>query len=336
MRLTEIGEFGLIELLGKMVADSNMLLTSGDNLVLGIGDDAAVVNVEYNKQLVTTDTLVENVHFAHDYTSWRDLGWKSMVVNLSDIAAMGGKPTSAVVTLGLHVETRVEDVEELYKGILSASSDYDCVIIGGDIVKSPVTFVTIAMIGSSRNGTTVMERNNAKPGDLVGVTGFLGCSAAGLEILQSKQDIHNLPNWEHFSRAHLNPLPRLDVVEHLIGLGINTCMDVSDGLVDDLSKLCKSSQVGAVINILDLPMDEFMTSSFDEQQCVEFALNGGEDYELIFTGPSVQVLNVVKLLGDSAAVIGQIVEDSPGSVYVVDQTGTKSRYVSRNGWDHFS
>ena len=336
MRLGEIGEFGLIERLGKMVADSNMLLNSGSNLILGIGDDAAVVNVEYNKQLVTTDTLVENVHFSHDYMSWRDLGWKSMVVNLSDIAAMGGKPTSAVVTLGLDTETRVEDVEELYNGILSASSDYDCAIVGGDIVKSPVTFVTIAMMGSSRNDTTIMQRDTAKPGDLVGVTGFLGCSAAGLQILQSKQNIHDIPNWEHFVRAHLNPLPRLDLVDHLIGLGINTSMDVSDGLAGDLSKLCKASQVGAVINRLDIPMDEFMTSSFGEEECFEFALNGGEDYELIFTGSSVQVLNVLKLLGESAAIIGKIVEDSPGNVSVIDQTGTKSRYVSRNGWDHFS
>ena len=336
MRVGEIGEFGLIDILGKMVADSNVSLKSGRDLILGIGDDAAVVNVEYNSQLITTDTLVENIHFVHSYTPWRDLGWKSMVVNLSDIAAMGGKPTSAVVTLGLHPETSVENVEELYKGILSASSDYDCVIIGGDIVKSPVTFITIAMTGSLKNETITMQRNNAKPGDLVGITGSLGCSAAGLQILRSKQDICNIPNWDHFSRAHLNPLPRLDAVDHLIGLGINTAMDISDGLVDDLSKLCKASQVGAIINRLDIPIDKFLTSTFDAEECFEFALNGGEDYELIFTGSSVQVLNVVKLLGDSAAVIGQIVEDSPGNISVVDGTGTKSGYVSRKGWDHFS
>ena len=130
MRIGEIGEFGLIEILSKMVADSNMSLKSEHGLILGIGDDAAVVNVENSKLLITTDTLVENVHFIHDYMPWRNLGWKSMAVNLSDIAAMGGKPSFAVVTLGLHLETHVENIEELYRGILSASSSYDCIIIG--------------------------------------------------------------------------------------------------------------------------------------------------------------------------------------------------------------
>jgi thiamine-monophosphate kinase len=334
MRIGEIGEFGLIEILSKMVADSNMSLKSEHGLILGIGDDAAVVNVENSKLLITTDTLVENVHFIHDYMPWRNLGWKSMAVNLSDIAAMGGKPSFAVVTLGLHLETHVENIEELYRGILSASSSYDCIIIGGDIVKSPTTFVTIAMTGFAENG--IMQRNNAKPGDLVAVTGFLGCSAAGLQILKSDRDIHSIINIEHFTKSHLTPLPRLDIVDCLLDFGINTAMDISDGLIDDLSKLCKASGVGAVINRCDIPIDEFILESFSESECFEFALNGGEDYELIFTGPSKKVLDLVHLLGDSVEVIGYITEDSPGNVSIIEKTGMKTNYVHGKGWDHFT
>ena len=167
--IRDVGEFGLIRSIQELVCEGQQ--DSGDDdflLLLGIGDDAAAWRTPEATELATTDTLVDGVHFRHDLTSWEDLGWKSMAVNLSDIAAMGGRPLYALVTLGLTLDTAVEDVRELYRGMLSACRAYGCRIAGGDIVRSPVDFVTVAMTGAARDPT--LTRRTAKPGDSIAVS----------------------------------------------------------------------------------------------------------------------------------------------------------------------
>ena len=174
--IRDVGEFGLIRSLHEMVCKWEQ--TSGGEefpLLLGIGDDAAAWHTTEATELATTDTLVSGVHFRHDLTSWEDLGWKALAVNLSDIAAMGGQPLYALVTLGLQPETGVEDVKALYRGMLSACREYRCRIVGGDMVQSPVTFITVAMTGVAREHT--LTRRQAEVGDCIAVTGPLGCAA---------------------------------------------------------------------------------------------------------------------------------------------------------------
>ena len=179
VKVRDIGEFGLIQSLQEMVRQwKQPSRETTFPLLLDMGDDAAAWHTVEATELATTDTLVDGVHFRHDLISWEDLGWKAMAVNLSDIAAMGGSPLYALVTLGLKPETEVEDIHALYRGMLSACQEYQCQIVGGDMVQSPVTFITIAMTGVVRGH--VLTRQEAKPGDMIAVTGPLGCAAGGL------------------------------------------------------------------------------------------------------------------------------------------------------------
>ena len=329
--MREIGEFGLIKSIQEMVCEQAE--QGGDHdfrLLLGIGDDSAAWRTPAAIELATTDTLVDGVHFRHDLTSWEDLGWKSMAVNLSDIAAMGGRPLYALVTLGLTRDTRVEDVRDLYRGMLAACSDYGCRIAGGDIVHSPVDFVTVAMTGAARE--PVLTRRAAKPGDSIAVTGPLGSAAGGLQALLRSE----LPQDEcglHLRAALNRPVPRLDACETLIGCGVKAAMDVSDGLVDDLAKLCEASGVGAIVEAGRVPADAHLRDAYPEGW-LQLALNGGEDYELLFTGADAVVEAAVTTL-PLAAVVGRIVADHPGRVRVVDAGGADVA-LSRSGWDHFA
>ncbi len=329
--MRDVGEFGLIESIRELVCQQDS--QPGDDdfpLLLGIGDDAAAWRTPEAIELATTDTLVDGVHFRHDLTSWEDLGWKSMAVNLSDVAAMGGWPLYALVTLGLTPQTRVQDVRDLYRGMLSACRAYGCRIAGGDVVRSPVDFVTVAMTGSARGRT--LTRSAAKPGDRVAVTGPLGSAAGGLQALLRG----TLPANEHGRRlrAALNrPVPRLDACDTLIGCGVEAAMDVSDGLVDDLAKLCEASGVGAVVQAGRVPTEACLRDTFPEGW-LHLALNGGEDYQLLFTGSDAVVGAAVATL-EQAAEVGRIVADHPGRVRVVDDGGAEIA-LHRSGWDHFA
>ncbi|MDE2861135.1 MAG: thiamine-phosphate kinase [Chloroflexota bacterium] len=327
----EIGEFGLIRSIRELVCEQEA--QDGDDdfrLLLGIGDDAAAWRTSEATELATTDTLVDGVHFRHDLTSWEDLGWKSMAVNLSDIAAMGGRPLFALVTLGLTRDTSVEDVRDLYLGMLAACRTYGCRIAGGDVVHSPVDFVTVAMTGIA--GDRVLTRRAANPGDSVAVTGPLGSAAGGLQALL-RGDLPHDESGLHLQAALNRPVPRLDACETLIHCGVKAAMDVSDGLVDDLAKLCEASGVGAVVEAGRVPADAFLRDAYPEGW-LQLALNGGEDYELLFTGADAVVEAAVTTL-PQATVVGRIVADHPGRVRVVDEVGADVA-LSRSGWDHFA
>lgn len=327
VKVSEIGEFALIRVLQEMVCESRL----PSHVTIGIGDDAAAWRSRDSLELATTDTMVEGVHFLHDALSWRDLGWKSLAVNISDIAAMGGLPLHALVTLGLKPDTEVDDVRAMYDGMLACCREYSSAIAGGDIVRSPVTFITISLVGTAPG--PLLTRAAAKPGDVIAVTGPLGCSAGGLrmrlENLSFDEDIR-----ERLANAHDRPTPRVQEGQALVREGVRAAMDVSDGLVDDLGKLAAACGVAAVVCASQTPVDSLLKRAFPQDH-LQMALNGGEDYELLFTGSEEVVAGALAALGPSASIIGRIVEGPHGEVRVLDDNGAELQ-ISRRGWDHFS
>ena len=331
VKLKDMGEFALIQALQEMVEeDGSSSQEALSSLVVGIGDDAAAWMPETATELATTDTLVDGVHFRHDFISWTDLGWKAMAVNLSDIAAMGGSPLYALVTLGLKPDTEVADAQALYGGILSACREYGCRIAGGDLVRSPVTFITVAMTGVA--GGHLLTRHEAQPGDVVAVTGHLGCAAGGLRALLRGHTPEG-ESGRHLREAHARPIPRLAEGQVLVQEGVRAAMDVSDGLMDDLSKMCVASGVGAIVYSDRVPADTFLSESFP-QDYITLALGGGEDYELLFTAPDEVISRAQSSLAISATALGRIVADHPGRVRVVDERGEQLQ-IDQRGWDHF-
>ncbi|MDP6498657.1 MAG: thiamine-phosphate kinase, partial [Dehalococcoidia bacterium] len=213
MPVGDVGEFKLIDALAQLVAERRQGVVEragpgGFRVLLGIGDDAAAWSAGAGMSVATTDTLVEGVHFRLEWTSWRDLGWKSMVASLSDVAAMGCSPTLAVVTLGIKNDHEVDDLLDLYGGMLDASDRFGGTIIGGDVVRSPVLFVTVAMHGAAESerdsSPRLLTRDSASPGDEIAVTGSLGCSAGGLRMM-SEGLAFDSETAGHLTRAHNRP-----------------------------------------------------------------------------------------------------------------------------------
>lgn len=325
----ELGETGLINRLRKMVDNSylNGPTFPGFEMGLGIGDDAAVWELGPAKLVTTTDTMVEGVHFNSSDVPWADVGWKAMVVNLSDVAAMGATPLGALITLGIPSEALISDVDKLYSGILEACHTFGTLILGGDIVQSGNWFITIALNGACQG--LPLTRNTAQIGDLIGVTGLLGGSSAGLRLLLEKSSPHSEAN-RRLIRVHSRPQPRLVEGLHLNNSGIRCAMDVSDGLIADLRKLCMESRVSAVIRLEDVPVNLDALELFEET-ARELAFSGGEDYELIFTGDSGLVKQMVEDL--SGYIIGEITNEETGKVSVLDKEGRQMDFSS-SGWEH--
>ena len=343
MLVGDLGEFQLIDLLAKTVADGSgqcveRLSQIGFRLLLPIGDDAAAWDAPAGVRVLTTDTMVEGVHFRLAHRAWRDLGWKSMAANLSDLAAMGCTPLYSVVTLGLRGDLPVEGMVDLYKGMLEACQSYGGAIVGGDVVRSPVLFVTVAMEGTAvaltqpgAKDPALLTRASASPGDVIAVTGSLGCSAGGLRMLAEARDF-DAETAGHLKSAHNRPIPRVPQGVALAQGGVATAIDISDGLVDDLAKVCAASGVGAVVQTDRVPSDRFLKRAYP-QDWITLALGGGEDYELLFTTPAAIVDEVASKLGVPVSIIGDIVEGPP-EVRVLDQQGEVVP-VQHGGWDHF-
>ena len=333
MLVKDLGEFGVIDLLNRMAVNQRRGPDNGAplsfNLLVDTGDDAAVWQTGPARELLTTDTMVEGVHFTRETTPWRDLGWKSIAVNVSDIAAMGGLPTFAVITLGLPPETEVEALEELYQGMLEIGEQYGVAIVGGDTVRSPVFFVTVALAGVTSHHP--MLRTNARPGDRVCLTGYVGSSAGGLRLLLDTPAVTGEAA-EFLRSCHRRPSPAVTEGQALAGNGITTAMDVSDGLYGDLAKLCRASGVAARVEAAGVPVHPFLRQQFPDDY-LGLALGGGEDYVLLFTGPASVVEPVGKQL-PLAATIGAIEEGEAGRVTVVDASGTELA-TAVAGWDHF-
>ena len=324
MKVSELGEFGLIELLAEIVGP-----TGGDVLV-GIGDDAACWRTDASIQLATSDALIQDVHFTLSTTTWRELGWKALAVNLSDIAAMGGLPKYALVSLGLPGDTEVEQVAELYGGMAELVRLFDVAIVGGDVVASPLVVLSLVVIGVAQN---TLIRSAAVPGDRIAVTGYLGASAAGLVMLQKRLEFDK-EIAATLREAHLKPYPRIVEGQTLARNGVRAAIDLSDGLVSDLTRLCKASGVGARLFLERIPIHASVLHSFGEDS-INLALSGGEDYELLFTAKGEVIDRVKELMPCPVTVIGDIVEGEPGMVRLFDERGNEVK-LERGGWEHFA
>ena len=329
----QLGEFELIERIHQLISES---AGDGDSSVIrGIGDDAALVRSNSTSSVLTTDAIVDGVHFRSQDNRWFDFGWKCAVSNLSDIASMGAIPDHALITLGLPKDYDVRSVERLYEGFIAAFNEFGGTIVGGDVVSSPTMFINLALIGHMEiptDGNEGLMRSQAKIGDRVYISGPLGGSAAGLDLL-NRPEASTLAS--DLIDRHFRPKPRVDLGQRLLEAGVRCAMDVSDGLIGDLEKMAKSSKVRFEIQLEKVPIEPGMETLFPNV-AVDMALNGGEDYELVFTG-SPGVVESPALSSFNLTEIGEVVvlPDSGALVTVLDAEG-HAYEPSTKSWDHLN
>jgi thiamine-monophosphate kinase len=332
VKISEIGEFGLISLLADKVKKSRKLNSdSWRNLITGIGDDAAVYDPGGKLQVITTDSMVQDIHFNLQITDWESLGWKALAVNLSDIAAMGGIPNYALVSLSLPGEIEVNCIEKLYEGMALVADHFNVAIVGGNLSSASMVTIMVVVLGSLEAKESLM-RTSAKPGDKVAITGYTGLSAAGLKMLTQNLTF-DIEAEVLFKEAHLKPKPRVLEGQTLLRNGVKVAIDISDGLIADLTHVCKASRVGAVIYMDKVPIHPSLQRYFKED-CNNMAMTDGEDYELLFTAREQIVERFKQSTGIPVTVIGEIVEGTTGNVKVVD-SGGNTIMVKQAGWDHF-
>lgn len=335
MKVSDLGEFSLIDLLAKIAyAARDQEKEAWQQLILGIGDDAAAWYGDTSIQLATVDSLVQDVHFSLSTISWEELGWRAMAANLSDIAAMGGLPRYALVSLALPGHTEVENVTALYQGMLKLAQPFGVAIVGGNISRAPIVVIDITILGKTKSREQhLLTRSAAKPGDKVAVTGYLGAAAAGREML-TKQLQFDAEATAALKRAFVQPYPRVAEGQLLVEHGVRTAIDISDGLIADLGHICQSSQVGACVGIERVPVQPAVRANFGDK-ALELALSGGEDYELLFTA-SADVMEKVRVAASCPiTVIGKITADKIGKVTLIDSQGNPFS-LSKAGWDHFA
>ena len=336
--ISTIGEFGLI----KRLTDEIKLVNTSS--IKGVGDDAAILNYTEDKDiLVTTDMLMEGVHFDLVYTPLKHLGYKSAVVNFSDIYAMNGTPKQITVSLAISKRFSIEHIEEFYEGIKLACENYGVDIIGGDTTSSLTGLaISITCIGEAQKGKTVM-RSGAKETDLICVTGNLGAAYMGLQLLEREKSVFNKmktndlePDFggkEYILERQLKPEARKEVIAELNKLNVipTSMMDISDGLSSELMHICTQSNVGCRVYADKLPID-YQTAIMAEElnmSALTCALNGGEDYELLFTVPLTEHEKVSKISG--VTVIGHITKDTLG-LGVVTHDGNEMA-LQAQGWN---
>ncbi|MCH8026047.1 MAG: thiamine-phosphate kinase [Chloroflexi bacterium] len=337
MKVSDLGEFGLIERLAAALA-GRPGVASGDRLAAGIGDDAAVwLNGPRSSfaTIATTDTLVADVHFLPDATPWADVGWKAIAVNVSDIAAMGGAPEFALVTLGLPASADVEQLDELYGGVGEACEAYGVVVAGGDVVRAESMFITVALCGraelDAQGKPLALRRNAAQAGDAVAVTGCLGGAAGGLRALQD--GLAESESTRALIARQRRPQARLAAGAAALAAGLRCGIDISDGLLQDLGHVCRASALGAVLRSDDLPIDPALADVFEPEQALSLAAAGGEDYELLFTGGREQIAELTREGDVPVTIIGEMVDDARAGVRLLDGAGREVELPDA-GWDH--
>ena len=322
--LSELGEFGLIDHLTK---DIKLLNQSS---ILGIGDDAAVLDYQGKKMVVTTDLLVEGIHFNLVYTPLKHLGYKSVVVNLSDVYAMNASPRQVTVSMAVSGKFTVEAIDQLYEGIRAACDNYSVDLIGGDTTSS-VTGLTLCVTAIGElNETGPVLRKTAKVNDLICVSGDLGAAYMGLQLLERERKIYDetdkigqpdLAGYEYILERQLKPEARRDIIQSLNEAGIvpTAMIDISDGLSSDLLHICRQSGLGCRIFQDRIPIAPETVRAAEEMNIEPFisALNGGEDYELLFTLPLDLYDKAVQISGISA--IGHMTEKDNGTKFITLQ-----------------
>ncbi len=303
-----------------------LLSGAGPEVRVGVGDDAAVLAPTGGELVITTDALVEDVHFVRGPAGARDLGHKAIVVNVSDIAAMGASPRAAVCALTFPPDVETGWVMELFGGMREACEEYALWLVGGDLSRGREASIAVTVTGEVAPGKAVL-RSGARPGDRVIVTGELGGSAAGLRL----RDLRTVPTAEQLAlvRRHLRPTARVGEGGVLARLGVTAMMDVSDGLALDLSRLASASGVGACLSIDDVPVAHGAT--------IDDALGGGEDYELLATFSGAGAVEAARAelkegFGVALTEIGRIVEGE--ALTAIHRDGAE-RPLEPTGWDHF-
>ena len=337
--LDELGEFGLIDQLTQ-----DFPLRNASSLK-GVGDDAAVINHEGYRTLVSVDLLVEGVHFDMTYTPLRHLGYKAAVVNFSDIYAMNGTPTQIVVGLGVSNRYSVEALDELYAGIRLACENYNVDLVGGDTTSSQSGLViSITVIGMAKE-EDVVYRNGAKPNDLLCVSGDLGGAYTGLLILEREKAEYlanpnmqpQLKGFDYVLERQLKPEARKDIIARFKELGIKptSMIDISDGLASEVLHLCKESGVGCQLYEGKIPQDPTTVKLAKDFQIVPSitALNGGEDYELLFTIDQKDYEKIQKMSED-VTVIGYMTADKGIAELVTPDNHLIP--LKAQGWNHFN
>lgn len=336
--LDELGEFGLIDQLTQ-----DFPLRNASSLK-GVGDDAAVIDHEGYRTLVSVDLLVEGIHFDMTYTPLKHLGYKSAVVNFSDIYAMNGTPTQIVVGLGISNRYSVEALDELYAGIRLACDAYGVDLVGGDTTSSRSGLViSITVIGKAKD-EDIVYRSGAKPNNLLCVSGDLGGAYMGLLILErEKAEYMANPNmqpqlggFDYVLERQLKPEARKDIIARLKEIGVKptSMIDISDGLASEILHLCKESGVGCQLYEDKIPLDPSTEKIAKDFQIVPSvaAMNGGEDYELLFTIDQKDYEKIQKIAED-VTVIGYMTEDKG-----IAELVTPDKHViplKAQGWDHF-
>lgn len=305
-----------------------------------VGDDAAVLIPQSGHALVvSTDMLVDGIHFSDRTTSPADAGWRSAAANLSDLAAMGATPLGLTISLGLPESLQVSWLNQFYEGIADCLQTYGTAIVGGDVSRSPVVTVSMTAVGEVLPNQQIL-RSTAQPGDAIVVTGPHGAARAGLEAL-----LH--PEWGqalspadriHLYTAHQRPRPRLDVLPILRQLAPQsrvTGMDSSDGLADAILQICQASGVGAEIRQVDILLPRSLKNSqvMSAQQALQWSLYGGEDFELVLCLSPASAQELIAKLDSAATVVGHII---PGKgVNLLDIEGVEHPLTMRQGFQHF-
>lgn len=299
------------------------LSIDSDQIEVGIGDDAAVLAPSDASQVLSVDVQVEEVHFRREYLSFDDIGYRSFVAALSDLAAMGAQPRAALLSLILPIALSDDQLFALVDGIAEASACYHAPVVGGNLSKGQQLSITTTVIGQISG--RVLTRCGARSGDAIYLTGAVGYAALGLKCLQSEEADKGM----EFVRRWRRPTARLDQGSRLIGLA-TAAIDISDGLLQDLSHLCQASKLNAEVEIGNLPLESSYLQLAEELNCdpVELALTGGEDYELVFTAPKDTPVKQPSIR------VGRMLE-GPGQIVVRDPKGRSINYKNL-GFRHFS
>ena len=315
------GEFKLIEAIARTPKQKEV--------IKGIGDDCAVLQIGKEKLLISVDTIVENDHFSFAYFKPKEIGIKAIESSISDIAAMGGKAKYIFLGLNLRSNLKVRDIKQIYQGIYQTCNQYGIDLIGGDTTHSATTSLSVTVLGTPLS-QNICYRSNAKSGDLIKVSGDLGASTAGWRLFNKKINGHSF-----VKKKHTQPKCRLDIVQNLIP-HCHAMQDISDGLAAELQHICQASKVSAVLWKKQIPIDKrtFQAAESIAEDAYDYALYGGEDFELVYT---VSPQHAAKIPGK---IVGKIINNQKKSNYAVyiknNSQEKKLTLITRSGYNHFS
>jgi thiamine-monophosphate kinase len=335
--ISQLGEFGLIE---RITRDFKLQNSSS---LKGIGDDAAVIEAGEESILLSTDLLLEGIHFDLSFTPLQHLGYKSIAVNVSDIAAMNGRPEQVVVGLALSNRFSVEAVDALYSGIRSACENYKVDLVGGDTTASASgLMISVSVLGRAKK-EKIAHRSGAKANDIICVTGDLGGAYMGLQVLEREKEVFltnpdsqpDLTNYEYIVGRQLKPEARMDIIHELADLSITptSMIDISDGLASEILHISRNSGIGVKLFEENVPIDN---NTFDaalefKLDPIVIALNGGEDYELLF---SIRQSDFEKVKNHPDIHFIGHAHDNPQQNIMISKAGTVVP-LKAQGWDHF-